>query len=378
MRILFLCGCLEPGKDGVGDYTRSLAAECERLGHQSLLVGLNDSWFETVDAAMPPSLRGALGAGVQRFGIGLPWKSRLNAVRILKEEFEPDLVSLQFVPYSFHPLGLNFDLPGILSKMVGQTVAQIMFHEIWIGEPSSAGPKTRIIGLLQRKIILSALKRVNCGAVHTSNRAYCEILRRNGLTAKYLQLFGSVAPPEKVRNESTQEIANDGVIRLGMFGSIHPEWNADRMLEQFFELKRPIRLTHVGGIGPGETVWRDLVSHFGNRIELIRIGRRSAGEIAQFFAGIDFGVATTPLALIGKSASVAAMLEHGLPVIVTRDDIHFRGISTEQIYETELDHDRLIPVDDRFLERIATAKRRNPESRLPKIAKQFLDDINRN
>ena len=27
MKIVFICGCLEPGKDGVGDYTRRLSAE---------------------------------------------------------------------------------------------------------------------------------------------------------------------------------------------------------------------------------------------------------------------------------------------------------------------------------------------------------------
>jgi len=36
----------------------------------------------------------------------------------------------------------------------------------------------------------------------------------------------------------------------------------------------------------------------------------------------DFGVAASPWQLIGKSGSAAAMLDHGLPVIVTRDDFH--------------------------------------------------------
>lgn len=32
MRLAFICVSLEPGRDGVGDYTRSLAAECIRQG----------------------------------------------------------------------------------------------------------------------------------------------------------------------------------------------------------------------------------------------------------------------------------------------------------------------------------------------------------
>ena len=35
----------------------------------------------------------------------------------------------------------------------------------------------------------------------------------------------------------------------------------------------------------------------------------------------DFGLASSPWHLVGKSGSVAAMLDHGLPVIVTRDEL---------------------------------------------------------
>ena len=42
MKIAFITSCLEPGKDGVGDYTRSLAAESSRNGHEVCLLALND------------------------------------------------------------------------------------------------------------------------------------------------------------------------------------------------------------------------------------------------------------------------------------------------------------------------------------------------
>jgi hypothetical protein len=41
MKLLFITGCLEPGKDGVGDYTRELATECARRGHAVFLISLN-------------------------------------------------------------------------------------------------------------------------------------------------------------------------------------------------------------------------------------------------------------------------------------------------------------------------------------------------
>ena len=42
MNIVFLCSSLEPGRDGVGDYTRRLAQECAARGHVCRMVALHD------------------------------------------------------------------------------------------------------------------------------------------------------------------------------------------------------------------------------------------------------------------------------------------------------------------------------------------------
>jgi hypothetical protein len=64
------------------------------------------------------------------------------------------------------------------------------------------------------------------------------------------------------------------------------------------------------------------------------------------------------------------MLDHGLPVIVNRDDIHFRGIPrVAPVF------DLLIPVDKNFLARVRSARRQSPQSRLPQVAEQFLHDV---
>jgi hypothetical protein len=43
MKIAFITGGLEPGRNGVGDYARRLAGELIQLGHPAVIVGLNDS-----------------------------------------------------------------------------------------------------------------------------------------------------------------------------------------------------------------------------------------------------------------------------------------------------------------------------------------------
>jgi hypothetical protein len=47
MNIVFICGCLEPGVDGVGDYSRRLAGELIRMGNKVQLISLNDYHIDT-------------------------------------------------------------------------------------------------------------------------------------------------------------------------------------------------------------------------------------------------------------------------------------------------------------------------------------------
>jgi hypothetical protein len=356
MRILFISGCLEPGRDGVGDYVRSLAGECVRLGNDTFLLSLNDIWVDQ-------SLR---EDNLLRLGARMSWPNRLTAAQAFSGWASPDIVSLQFVPYSFHAAGLSFALPQILRAIIGKRPVHTMFHELWIGEQVDAPWKTRIVGFCQRMIAESVVKGLPCKFVHTSNPVYVELLKRYGILAKHLPLFGSV-PVVQSENLPSR---GDNVLRLGMFGSIHPEWSPDEMLIQLRSFRRPIQLSHIGRIGPGESVWMDLTKRYGSEIELCLLGEQLVEKISQFFSSMDFGISTTPLSLIGKSASVAAMLDHGLPVIVNRNDVHFRNkVGPDPISE------RLIPVDENFLNRLAGVKRQHPHSRLPGIAAQFLSDI---
>jgi hypothetical protein len=381
-----ITGCLEPGKDGVGDYTRELAAECARRGHPSFLISLNDPWIKTPVREIPPDTDTGTDTSSLRLGPHQSWVDRVTAARAFVAGAGPDLVSLQLLLYSFHPAGLSFVLPQLLRAIIGHRPVQVMFHELWLGEQTGAGLKTRVFGYCQRKIIEGVVKRLACRVTHTSNPVYIRLLNRRRIKAKLLPLFGNV-PIVQVEDVSCAETIatkgerrtpnaiplaprDDAVLRLGIFGSIHPEWSPDAMFAELKRLGRPIQLSHIGRIGPRESVWTDLTDRYGTEIKLSRLGERSFDEISRFLSYLEFGVATAPLALIEKSSSVAAMLDHGLPVIVNRDDVHFRGIP-----RTDPGSDLLIPVDKNFLARVRSARRHSPESRLPQVAEQFLHDV---
>ncbi len=342
--IAFLCGCAEPGKDGVGDYTALLAAECERRGYATLRVALNDRHVTGAE----------VGEGLVRLGPGMRWNARVEQAREAVERFGAEVVSLQWVPYAFHPRGIPWGIERGLARIAGGRPAQVMCHEIWIGAEIGARLAHRVTGAAQRVVMSRLFRALRTGPVQTSNAPYATLLRREGIEAEVLPLFGSI--PLTGRPAPRDE----GVARFGMFGQLHPNWPPEPLLGKLRALGKRVEIEHMGRMGSGEAVWREMEGRYGFGFR--RHGEQSPARVSQFLMDMDFGIATTPLALIGKSATAAAMLEHGLPVIVNRDDVRYPGMDTPPrpdgviLMDAPLDH----------------PQRRQPRSRLPEVADQFL------
>ena len=109
-----------------------------------------------------------------------------------------------------------------------------------------------------------------------------------------------------------------------------------------------------------------LKSTLQDRADIVLAGARPSVEISKILQTLDIGIATTPRQVIQKSGSVAAMLEHGLPVLVTRDDWHLRGPespreekSTQLLFPAEfsalknLPGRNLQPSDESIVHRVA-------------------------
>jgi hypothetical protein len=80
----------------------------------------------------------------------------------------------------------------------------------------------------------------------------------------------------------------------------------------------------------GRELLAGLRRRFENRVAVMELGELPAPELSVLLQGLDFGIATSPWSVIGKSGTVAAMLEHGLPVIVTRNDGQLRNGPTSE------------------------------------------------
>jgi len=341
VKVAFVTSSLEPGRDGVGDYTTLLARECERRGHTVARLALNDRHVKT-PIREPALLR-------------LP-RIDVAEARCRLEEFAPDWVSLQFVCYGFHPRGF---IGPELAKILRGWPVHVFMHEMWLGENVGAPWKERLIGWLQRRRVLGMLRACDARLVHTSNAVYAHLLDRYGVPSKKLPLFSSLPLP------SPGIVPPDDCFTFALFGTLHSVWPAEPLFSTLRGMDRPVTIAHAGGIGPGARLWNRLAREYNGVFTFHRLGELAPQEIADFFAQAHFGIATTPWALIGKSASVASMLEAGLPVIVNRDDIHYGGVS-------ESDHDSQLLRLDADLRK---AQRREPRLRLPSIADQFLADL---
>jgi hypothetical protein len=353
MRIAFVTTCLEPERDGVGDYTTLLATECEGRGHAVARLALNDGC--TAGVVDSPALL--------RLPAVAPWAERLARARRWLEAFAPDWISLQFVNYGFHPRGFAGRTAAHLGKLLAGWPVHIFLHELWIGEEIGATWKHKALGWIQRRGVLALLHTIDVRLIHASNSAYVHLLAREGLAARRLPLFGSVPLPSVVAPRA------NAALTFAFFGTLHPIWPAEPLFTQLRALNQSIEFVHAGHIGAGESLWRQLESTYAGTFRFRRLGRLPPQSLADFFATADFGVATTPWSLIGKSASVAAMLDCGLPVIVNRDDVQYAGLPEEPA-----DSPLLIKMGPNLAAQLRTTPRRPPALRKTQVAAQFLAD----
>jgi glycosyltransferase involved in cell wall biosynthesis len=326
MRILILCGSLEPGRDGVGDYARTLAESLLRQGHSCALVALNDPFCLNIveGAGDIPSLR-------------LPVDTSLDvpAVSAFRDRFAPDWISLQLVAYGLHPKGLLYGVIPKLRKIVAGTPLHLMMHELWLGNDRSPSWRHRLIGFFQRDSLGKLISVLRPRLVETTNPVYAALLRTIGVRAEILPLFGNIpvvagaVPPEILAKAGFASGAR-GEWWLGLFfGGLHPEWKPEpflgilsRAAQQ--ERKRVCLVLAGNAGGDGERIWNGLARDYAGSFHFLRLGAQPANVVSALMQSADFGVAASPWSIIGKSGSVAAMLEHGLPVIVTRDDFQPR------------------------------------------------------
>jgi hypothetical protein len=370
MRILFVCSGLAAGRDGVGDHVRRLAQECARQGHTAALLALHDRELDAGEAETEETG----GVRCLRLGAQPGWRAREQMVRAtaFRREFEADWVSFHFVPYGYDDRGLPGGLGRAVRELAGEARLHFMFHELWIGAAEGSSWRHRFTGTRQRMLIRRMLAQAGPKLVTTTIPVYAALLNELGLQAQVLPLFGNILPaPSRTRAELLPELeAPAEAWRVGLFfGAIHPEWKPEPLFSALLRTGQKIALVQAGHAGgPGEETWRRVEKEYAGRLQLIRRGGQPAEQISALMQAADFAIATSPWQLIGKSSSVATMVEHGLPVLVTRDDYRVARLpAAPPTMEKQLQLFR----EEQGDEILRGLIREAPRSRLPEIARQF-------
>ncbi len=310
----------------MGDYTLSLAAALRSLGHAVLVVALNDRWVSDVAGH-----DNAAGVALERLPSGLPWAERMDRACARLRDFRAEWVSFQMSCYAYHRKGVLYAFNRHLRKLAAVCDNwQVMFQELWVGFETGASPRRRLVGALQRHLIKPAVQTLRPRLLQTSTPLFQALLRTIGLEASVLPLAGSIpVHPDSDPGWFLQILGGTGAsprgsyLAGGFFGAIYPNWEP----EPFFSSLRTVaaktgqkvRIFAAGRMGGGEAIWDRLPAAYPDfRFE--KLGALSVERVSQYLQNLDFGIAATPWLVIGKSSATAAMLDHGLPVMVTRND----------------------------------------------------------
>lgn len=311
----------------MGDYTRQLALACQDRGDACGIVSLN----EVVDE--PPDPAEEAGVLYWRLGSEQSWGKRAAAVKKIVGEFRPDWVSLQFVPYGYHPRGLCRDLLKVLQAVGRHPQKHVFFHELFLGLHREESLKNRIVGDLQRRIIRRLLQEWKPDCVHTHAAPYVAWLQKHHPNVRALPLVGNIplvsgkgsVSPDFDHWVHQRQHSDKQFWMGGYFGTFYPGGADDgfvALLRRFAKATDRQMLCFLAGRQDSiaRERWKALEERSDDTLRWIYLGELDAAAVSRYLQQLDFGIAATPWALSGKSGGIAAMREHGLPVLVPRND----------------------------------------------------------
>lgn len=375
MKVVFLCGSLEPGRDGVGDYVRQLALELRHQGQQTAAIALNDQYI-TEEIVLAPSLAGE-ELPVLRLPASWAAHRRFQRAHQWVEEFQPTWISLQFVPYAFHPKGLPLALSRNLLPLTRGRQVHLMMHECWVGAEPGTGLKRQLMSYLQRKLVSHLIARLRPAVIHTHLPIYRTRLQRLGWRILPLPLFSNIPVLSQPSPETDPTIFRVGVFSQADANSSFIDFLT--ALTKQLNQRHPYCQMQVLLIGGEPTKMRAL----GATLEAIASLRGQVHytdflEPAQLSAALQscqLGLTPVPRNGLGKSGSVAAFLAHSIPVAAPY--VHLEAIPADIGFFSNTLRSAILlhPNITLYMTAKAAAEEAQSTIQISTIAQTFLADL---
>ncbi len=326
MKIAFLSETLEPGRSGVGDYSWRLGAALQARGHTVKVVGFADRHLE----AREEGVRHVTCEEISYSRLPLTISSNLRWRMLidLLEAWKPDWTSLQFVPFSFHSKGMVKRSRFPFSGRFGGA-HHLMMHETWIGQHPGAKILDRLLGLMQRRDCLTAIREWNPQSMHTSCSIYAEQLGKQGCHAEILPMFGTIDPKNQTEPDVQKKLqeqlyektqmAAERLRLVGIFGTIHCASElAGALTKLYREGERhglSVAACFLGSATSKSQQVMQLVRNRGADMLLVTFEDSFQTGLAAVMREMDMGLVTTPIDCVGKSSAAASLRDQGLPVL---------------------------------------------------------------
>jgi glycosyltransferase involved in cell wall biosynthesis len=281
LKICIISGPHRPGKCGISDYVDLLDNELTNrkyITQRSLIESPNDFFLISKD---------------------LP---------------EADFYIIQFAPYSFSSSGYSGNSILQFASALSEKKVIVNFHEIWIGAYPKAKWKESLIGWKQKREILKFLELIKPNKIHSTNAAAIDRLKKEGVNAEFMYLFGNI--PYSTKEGSPSNSRN---LKVAFFGTLYESFPYELLghtLSQIAELlSTKIELRIIGRQRDGNSLSKLIKMGEDKTFLVSETKELSPDEISQELQASSIGVSTTPFDIIGKSGATAAMLEHGLPIL---------------------------------------------------------------
>ena len=302
MKICIITGKIKPEVCGISDYVNLLAKELTKKGHAVFIVEVSKSKdFKHISKNLP------------------------NA----------QFYSFQFAPYLYSEKGISGRSIMEFAESLRDKNVQFNFHEIWIGANKTAKFLDKIRGWLQKKEIKKILKRMSPDIITASNSAALYMLNKTGIKAELLYLYGNIPFFKIERNIQKNKL------RVALFGSVYEGYPIDRVssiCKAISKIQRKNLEIIIIGLQRFNSEVKNFTKSFSKKnITFHKTGKLSAKSISEQLQLCDIGISTTPYDILGKSGATAAMLEHGLPILVNDDNDTPRDkITIDQRFQNQI------------------------------------------
>ncbi|MBR2648420.1 MAG: hypothetical protein IKD55_06245 [Sediminibacterium sp.] len=302
--ILIIAPNLEPSLCGVSDYAIELRRLFKNQQIDVFIIALSDAYIENVQ--------------IDQFSLRIPRKFNNNykLKRTIEcvQQLQPTEIYFNLVSYGYQAKGFPLYLLKIF-RLLKKPIT-IIAHELWMGNFKNETIKNKIIGLIQKQLLIKLFRLSNIKCIFVSTDIFKNILKSVEIDAKTLPVFSNI--PIHIAHED--QISSSQTVTFILFGSIafHLDVQAfiHFILKEFLHKGKYVVINHVGiyrgHINEWESIKKNLSSH---GVIFKEYGIVAPTIISKLLQSADYGLTSYMLPFWSKSGSIAAMLAHGLPVI---------------------------------------------------------------